>query len=661
MAERTEALSLELASPTEGHIPCTAMQYGLVLADSGVFERWEALIAAYKQLHNLDLGDSSVVGKQLRRSVTDLVGAAATVADLRPALAWFAPPAGGTDVQEMIWALVQAAVDLAGTTVRVLTAGQEEAVRLMPEMQGRLQPPIDFERFGELLDALGLAPDSLDDRVGAALESAAPVTDEHGGLDFARVFAACAGEGDPLLELGRRVTRYLRHALLAPETLGALASILALPAASLAVLDRPLIGHRVAHELCQLLWRAHAEDEQLTRSLVERTLDDSPRLLAAIARAETTQRRIALDVDATPADAASDLVELYATAAESGFRSYAWLSLDLQRLATGEAVRLGEAMPMLGEVAQQLTASNTTLAGLLTEAVQPSVRNAAQHEGYSASLDGTSVDLQGETLDEEELAQLMQRMAACVAGMDAAIAAWGMESGLLLETLPPADSSAGYAYARKVMLRSLVAASGNELVSSEWGVTVTLVVSASRPLVRAKLLRLLAVAGPLWPEAESLEMRNESGELVVAASAASFARFTEADSATSPVALLYSVFDAAVALGEDRTEAAQDALAVMIRLLDPETMEGAESASKKAALRTILARIAATRAFVASHGFGSQQQADVVSRLRRAESAARAALGGDRGAAARMWKALMPLVEWSVERDASFGGLFLPW
>src|SRR5450759_3587080 len=77
MAERVDALSLELASSTETHIPCTALQYGLVLADSGVLDGWAALVAAYKQLHNLDLADQSVVGKTLRRSVVELVDRAA--------------------------------------------------------------------------------------------------------------------------------------------------------------------------------------------------------------------------------------------------------------------------------------------------------------------------------------------------------------------------------------------------------------------------------------------------------------------------------------------------------------------------------------------------------------------------------------------------------
>lgn len=660
MAERVDALSLELAPSMEGHIPCTALQYGFVLADSGVFDEWEAVVTAYKQLHNLDLGDQSVVGKTLRRRVMELVDRATSVASLQPALTWFAPPPSGIELQAMIWALIRSAVDLAATTIRVLTAGQEEAVGLMPEMQNCLEP-MDFERFGELLDLLRREPDSLDDRVGAALGITGAATNGYGALDFARVFAACAGEEDPLLDVSRRVTRFLRHAMHDPEAVGAVASILALPAASLASVDRPLIGHRVAHELAELLWRAHEKDEQLTRSLVGRTLDDGPRLLAAMARAETTQRRMALDVDATPGDAISDLVELYASAAESGFRSYPWLALGLQRLVDGEAVRLGEPMPMLGEIAQQLAASSRVLARLLSEAVSPSLRNAAKHESYSAGADGSSVDLRGETLEEEELAQLTQRMTACVAGMDGAIAAWGLESGLLLEALPPADASAGSVYARRVILRSLVTASGGELVSSQWGATVTLVVSISRPLVRANLLRLLAAASPLWPEAACLEMRDESGILIVAASADSFARFAKADAAELPIATLYGVFDAAVAAGEDQTEAAQDALAVMIRLLSPEAMEESESVSKKATLRTLSARITAMRAFVASHGLGSRQHDDVSSRLRRAEIAAREAVRGDQGAVARVWKALMPLVEWSTRRDANFGGLFLPW
>ncbi len=662
LAKRVAEISLELATPADGHIPCTALQFGFALTDSDIFIQWEVVVAAYKRLHDLDLGDRSVVGKTLRRRVVALVDGAAQVAALRSPLAWFVPPSCAVELQTMIWALMQAAVDLAGTTIEVLTAGQEEATRLMPELQKNLEPPIDSARFGDLLNLLMSEPDSLSDRVGVALGIKTEVVNDYGGLDFAHVFAACTVKGDPLLDLRDRVIRYLGHTVRDPGTLGPEVAILAWPAATLASLDRPLIGHRVAFELGELLRRAYARDEQLTRSLVERTLDDGPRLLAAVARDETRQRRMALDGNATRADITSDLVDLYASVAEAGFRSYAWLALNLLRLVGGETVRVADPMPMLGEIAQQLGAQDSVLTQLLFVAVNSDLRNAAKHESYSADCDGSSVSLGSGTMDEVELARLMQRMAACVAGMDAAIAAWGLESRLLMDAVPAMDTSAGSAYARRVILRSLVAASGAELVSSEWGATVTLVVAVSRPRVRANDLHLLAAVSPLCTQATRLELRDESGLQIVAASAESFGRFARAGPATSHIALHYAIFDAAVALGEDRAEAARDALAVMIRLLSPETVDEDQPHTKAETLGILEARARAAKEFVASHSLGSRQRdAEVSSRLRMAESAARAAARGDQGGVLRLSRALVPLFEWSTKRDASFGGLFQPW
>lgn len=100
-------------------------------------------------------------------------------------------------------------------------------------------------------------------------------------------------------------------------------------------------------------------------------------------------------------------------------------------------------MPAAHRVSRQGTASAADLAGLLSQAVRPQLRNAAKHEGYAVDVDGASVNLRGGTLDADELQLLARKMVACVAGVDAAIAAWGLESGLLLEVSAPSDDSAG--------------------------------------------------------------------------------------------------------------------------------------------------------------------------------------------------------------------------
>lgn len=662
MDARIRALAARLGDTPAGHVPCTGLQYGRVLADSDLLDEAQRVTELFKQLHGLDLGDSKVVGSTLRSCIEQLAEQVGAVVGVRRTLMWFLPPESCRELREMVTALAHGAVRLAQATIETLTAGQGDASRLAGELQSHVDASVDFDRFCELLDMLKSDPDSLDDRVGVAFGLAGTYTDEHGRLDFARVLAAEADSDEPLLEVARRATSYLSHAIRDPQALGAEAAVLALPASTLASLDRPLIGHRVAFELSEGLWRAHAADAPGTRALVERTLDDGPRLLASLARAETTQRRIALDAEATPADAVSDLVELYATAAEAGFRSYSWLALDLERITGGEKVSHQPGMPMLGEIAQRLAASSGDLAGLLAQAVSPELRNAAKREGYAADVGGTSLDMHDGALAADELQDLTETMVACVAGMDAAIAAWGLESGLLLAASLPGDSTAGADYARRVITRSLLLVSGGELLSVSWGSTVALAARMRRPLVRASLLQLLGGISELWPKTEKLEMRDEDGTLIVAALRESFVRFRNAGPETCAITTLYGVFDAAVSIGEDREEAAQDAVAVMIRFLTPEEIESDLQGSQEVTLRILAMRAAAARAFIEVHSLGpSGLDKKFTALLRRAEIAALAAARGDQGALSRMLKALTPLYEWTTQRNADFDGLFRPW
>ncbi len=195
-----------------------------------------------------------------------------------------------------------------------------------------------------------------------------------------------------------------------------------------------------------------------------------------------------------------------------------------------------------------------------------------------------------------------------------------------------------------------------------WGPTVTLVARMQRPLVRADLLQVLAGISELWPEAEMLEMRDPGGALIVDALRDSFIRYRDAGPETCAITALYGVFDAAVSIGEDGEEAAQDAVAVMIRLLTLEEINGEVQGSEEATPRILVMRSAAIRTFIGAHSLGpSGLDAKFTACLRRAETAAIAAARGDHGALARMLKALTPPFEWTTQRNADFNGLFRPW
>ena len=102
---------------------------------------------------------------------------------------------------------------------------------------------------------------------------------------------------------------------------------------------------------------------------------------------------------------------------------------------------------------------------------------------------------------------------------------------------------------------------------------MTFVVRVQRPLVWAQLLQALAGVNELWSGAERLEICDEAGMLIVAAFRESFLRYRDATAAVRGVASMYGFYAAAVSVGQDDSEAAQDALAIMFRMLTPDEME----------------------------------------------------------------------------------------
>ena len=161
---------------------------------------------------------------------------------------------------------------------------------------------------------------------------------------------------------------------------------------------------------------------------------------------------------------------------------------------------------------------------------------------------------------------------------------------------------------------------------------MTFVVRVQRPLVRAQLLQALAGVNELWSGAERLEICDEAGILIVAAFRESFLRYRDATAAVRGVASMYGFYAAAVSVGQDDSEAAQDALAIMFRMLTPDEMENSGPDVREAVLRTLATRAAAIRAFIGVHSLGSPELDErLAAGLRRTETAAMAAARGDQG------------------------------
>jgi len=248
--------------------------------------------------------------------------------------------------------------------------------------------------------------------------------------------------------------------------------------------------------------------------------------------------------------------------------------------------------------------------------------------------------------------------------MDAAITAWELETRAPLAASSSSDEETWADFAGTVIARCLMLVSGAELLSVDRGPILTLTARIRRPCVRARLLQVLEAISALLPDYETLEIRDAGGALIVAGRRESFVLHRASCPETWAITALYPLFDAAVSLDEDRDQAAQDAVAVMVGLLAPDDIEGSgRRIARPAALHRVALRSLAIRTFIAMHSLGRPGlDRRFTTLLRRAEGAAMAAAHGDQGAFSRMVQALNPIFAWTTRRTTNcYTGLLQPW
>ena len=159
----------------------------------------------------------------------------------------------------------------------------------------------------------------------------------------------------------------MRTTLLLPHLIGtgpvrevAIESFLVLPAIGLAALDRPLAAHRIARSTYELLEAASDAEPEQVQQLVDRTIAEGQLVFEAL---EQIRRGFTLLAAGQAAGVADDgailktVMEAYKELAETSFRTYGWLVVDLDRIKRGEAPSQGSASPMIGSLTQQLEAS----------------------------------------------------------------------------------------------------------------------------------------------------------------------------------------------------------------------------------------------------------------------------------------------------------------
>jgi hypothetical protein len=549
------------------HIPIAADQYAAAFVDARVLRRTTASIRSPKQISLLDLNDSVVIGRDLRRLVGRYIETLEALHGAIEELAWFEPPVPEVDrAREAMISTGRYATEIATCVLRILTA---------PAITDA-EP--HYQRFDQLLSGYPYADDvdaarqaletlpwgDLDRRVSLALGADVIATDAAGLLDPARVFTAFATDDDPYGPLARAAVRYFGHLTeLDAETVGPEAAALAMPALALASLDRPLVAHRVAREAADLVRRARALDQAAVDALLERTVGEGPRVFAAAKRIHDDVMYLASGSARDADDVVRRVVSTYKTLAESSFRTYAWLVADAQEIIDGSAPAVRSTPPLLGELEDMFAVRDDALSKVLASAAKRSLRNAEAHEDYRFDAKTEQLVVGGKRIPLSRLDKRVERLIGVALGLDAAFGCLLIEFGH--EGVPEWLPSGQAPFAEELLIRGMLYSRGLELVALEDGDDLKLVVDGETDPAGA--LPALAAIAAFVRHRNLVLRRAETGDVLVEVERAAFDEFAAADEAVKDLAMFAPFYSAGLLAGRPADDLLEEVIALFVGLI----------------------------------------------------------------------------------------------
>jgi len=554
LLKAAEAILQSLDDLPEPHVGCTAVQYmNVTLVDAGLTDAMLSLIDEVGSVARRSFSDEKEIGGASRQALLDVIARAAAIRDIAMELCWFKSPSGLEDVRPIVVSWGKQAAELVVVLMRVLTAQSlSQAAGLSPKFQGCLAAPYGVDRMGELSDLVSASEgDEIDSRVALALGRTGSFTDDFGCLDLAKVLTA-AGLDD-LLKLAEASVAFLAHLFSRqPLPVTADASVLALVAVPLAVLDRPLVGHRTAHRASRLLASAMQADRTESLTVIERIGDEAPRIFASAMRLRRDVQRLASGTLSAPDEAVDMLFDIYRRLAESSLRTLAWVVFDLRTIAQHPRRQLLAEAPTVGQIEDRLKEQPDGLSALMLTALDKRVRNAASHEDYRLDPQSGEIIVRDERLTLDEVVMTLEALVAVTAGLDAGLSCCLFENELLevLGKWRVTDAP----YAVELLARASFLAFGIDdmqlAAEADFATEPTFVIPQPSEELDS-YMPVLAGEAAIFPDSRRITIVDGAGNQVVAVDTEAFVQFGKQPESLKGLAIMPSFFSALINSGRD--------------------------------------------------------------------------------------------------------------
>jgi hypothetical protein len=656
LLDEARELRSAFASLPPADIRVSAGQFATVVSDAGVFGRVAEMPALGHSLSQVDFDDRKAIGSSARQTIVRHLEQLRGLLDASRAVARFEPVGPALELRDVA---IESGAWGADFVLRLLQTVTADTIAEARGHETELQRLLDDTPFSRMPDDLfdrvveSIVPD-IDERVSRAFDRPGRYSDDLGLLDIARVFGAFADSDTPLALIGERARRFLAHLLYVrsghtPES----DAVLVLPAATLAVLDRPLHAHRVAEMVRALADEAWNANPMAVGELVERTTQQGPLVFAAAARIARGLQLLSmqeasgfLDDD----DIATTLMRTYLDSSEAAFRTLAWLTLDLDRIAGGGSTLAADRPPTLGSIEQQLHASDHPVGPALAACTDSALRNAAAHAQFRYDrTTETVIDLRdGHTWSLDEFESRMHALVAGISGIEAGYCAFLIDREIDLGT--PTWLRNGEAPAAvQFFAQASLGAYGYEVLQVNADASAIWVAGdVDDP---ARLLPALAGLCATTITGEHVRVMSADGSPVITVSTAAMNEALAAPEPLRDLAVVSPFLSAARHAGRDQGQALRRVLAVQVILIAVTDVPLLAAHAAPDALARLAGRLAYVLAFGKGNAAGADPPRRILERLARARAASVMASRGDHQALRRMGRELAALIDWASAQN----------
>jgi hypothetical protein len=564
------------------HIAVTAVQAVSLVTDAGLFDRARGLIRLAGRIGDFNLSDPGVIGRETRQRLEQVLDEVESVRDEARLLAAFRPHGSLEGLPRAVTALVSRGARVVRAIIDVISSETvDECSTAVDQLQEALDAGAQLNQVAELLDSVseGELADDLDRRASIALGIDAKYTDELGFLDPVRIFDAPGDASQRLIALARGGGHYLSHLLYTPVAeLPSGASVLAIFAVQLAILDRPFEPHRQAELARELLGAASTAASDDVRYALNLYDAKQGRVFAAGERARRELRELQLGRSDDPLATMESVLSAYKRISEGAYREQMRLLIAARQALVGRDPP-AESL-LLGDIDGYLEGWPDELGSVFRKAADRDLRNAIAHEEYEVDHDSLEVILPEGRLSPDELADVFRRLMGTVAALDAAIFCHRIDMRDVFEP-PKWLISRDNSPARTMLLQMVAGAFGLELTGPvrEADQILTLEIDGDVKHSFQDVGALLGSASKLSATAEVVRATaGAGGDLIAAVSTAALKRWDSADPVEQDLAMIEVYVDAARRGGADPADAIADACALAIRVLFKIDLEAALAA-----------------------------------------------------------------------------------